>query len=170
MALGFIMRCPWSLSVQQWQLSIANFQAFSQHIRQRSSRGSQICCRLPRSHMWACRDCRRLALMRGQTFDQAGWNDVIFLSCHVDLTGSVCSWWPCTCLGTCRWCQYWAGSRIMCTTGGKLPVPWSECNLVVAGCTAICMLQGPWLETASLLRADATCICQGHGVARSLLS
>ena len=49
-ALVLVMRCTWSLSVQLWQICVANFQIFFSHIRRCSnSCGSQICCRLPDS-------------------------------------------------------------------------------------------------------------------------
>ena len=48
--LVLAMRCTWSLSVQRWQICVANFQIFFSHIRRCSnSCGSQICCRLPSS-------------------------------------------------------------------------------------------------------------------------
>ena len=49
-ALVLAMRCTWSLSVQRWQICVANFRIFFSHIRRCSnSCGSQICCRLPSS-------------------------------------------------------------------------------------------------------------------------
>ena len=49
-ALVLVMRCTWSLSVQRWQICVANFQIFFSHIRRCSnSCGSQTCCRLPNS-------------------------------------------------------------------------------------------------------------------------
>ena len=45
-----VMRCTWSLSVQQWQICVAGLQICLRHIRRCSSScSSQICCVLPKS-------------------------------------------------------------------------------------------------------------------------
>ena len=73
------MRRTWSLSVQPWQWLV-----FRNYFGTSDDAAIYVAANLLQV---ACRNCRRLTLMRGRSslVSQAGWVDVIFSSFLVDV-------------------------------------------------------------------------------------